>query len=280
MKEVIIKKSNGEEEIFDPEKLKRSLMRASASLLVTNDIITKVEKKLRPGMTTEQVYKIAFAMLKKKEKPTALRYSMRRSILNLGPTGFPFERFVSRIFEKKGFKTMVGPVLQGHCIRHEVDVVAWDARELILIEVKFHNLQSIKTDTKVALYVKARIDDLKTQEINLGSDRHMKPTRGIIVTNTKFTHNAERYAKCVELGMISWNYPEKGNLYDLIQQTDIHPVTVLTGLSKNQKRRLIDEDVITCGQLLSSPKLLNKFGLGHRKIADILREARMICEKQ
>jgi hypothetical protein len=174
-------------------------------------------------MSTEEIYAKAFLYLSEVEKKTARKYSLRRDVLKMGPTGFPFEQFIAKLLESKGYKTKTGVTLGGKCVEHEIDVMAYDNDDLILAEVKFHNDLHLKTDTKVALYVKARYDDLSKAQFSIdGETRDM--TNGTLITNTKFTSNAKKYAKCVDMGLISWDYPEKGNLYDLIDESGIDPV--------------------------------------------------------
>jgi len=277
MVEILVTKSNGELEPFDKDKLKQSLLRSNASIVVADEIATQITSKIKRSDTTARIYEAAFAMLKKRERKTALRYSLKRSMLTLGPTGFPFEKFIAKIFEAKGYKTKTGIELRGKCISHEVDGLIWDDDDLILAEVKFHNSMSVKTDTKVALYVKARYDDLKEVEINVDGVRR-KPTNGLIITNTKFTHNAQHYAKCVGLGMISWDYPEKGNLYDLIEETGLQPLTSMTSLSKKEKSLLIQNGVIDCHDLESGRAPLEEIGMSTKKINQVLREVHEVCD--
>jgi hypothetical protein len=273
-----ILKSNGDYEEFDREKLRGSLLRSSASLVTTNDVIKTVERKLKNGMTTSEIYRIAYSILNKKEKRIAMRYSVKRSVMDLGPTGFPFEKYISQIFKKKGYKTMVGVTLPGKCVNHEVDVIAYDENELILMEVKFHNQLSIKSDTKVALYVKARWDDLKDQPIKLEKELTRLPTRCILVTNTSFTDNSVEYAKCSDIGMISWDYPDKGSLFDLINDTMQHPITIITELSNFQKTELIKKDYITANQIVENPKILQKIGINQSKQDKIIQNIKNVCE--
>ena len=271
-------KNAGEYENFNREKLRDSLLRSSASLVTTNDVIKKIESNLVEGMSTSQIYSLAFSYLNKKEKRTAMRYSVKRSVLDLGPTGFPFEKYVAKIFDSKGFKTMVGITLPGKCIEHEVDVIAYDKNELILMEVKFHNSISIKTDTKVALYVKARWDDLKGIDVKLENGLKEKPTRGILTTNTDFTQSAIDYGKCSHLEMISWNYPHRGNLFDLIRDTGQHPVTVINDLSKHHKEKLIEMGYITANQVLENPNVLLEIGMNKNRKSRILEDIKDVCE--
>lgn len=272
-----ILKTIGEYEEYDREKLRDSLLRTGASILVTNQIVKKVESAMHDEITSTEIYQIALELLNKKEKVVAMKYSVKRSILDLGPTGFPFEKFVAQVLEAKGYETMVGVTLPGKCIDHEVDVIASDENELILIEAKFHNLISLKSDTKVALYIKSRWDDLKSKKIKLKSGRMMMPTRCLITTNTDFTLNAIKYAKCVDMSMISWSYPKRGNLFELIRETGQHPITVITELSNAQKRQLIKYGYVTANQILNNPDALSEVGISRIDNKKILKEVAEVC---
>lgn len=276
MNKILVTKSTGELELFDKNKLKRSLLNSNASIVVASEITNQVTRKIKKGDSTEKIYKSAFDLLKKRERKTAMRYSLKRSLLSLGPTGFPFEKFIAKLFEAKGYKTKTGIDMMGKCISHEVDGLFYNEDDLILAEIKFHNSLSIKTDTKVALYVKARYDDLKEMMVNIEGEKRL-PNRGIVITNTKFTHNAQKYAKCVDLGLISWDYPHKGNLYDLIEETGLQPLTSMTSLSKKEKGLLIQNGVINCSDLDNSRKPLEEIGMSERKINQVLKEVNNIC---
>lgn len=274
---VEIIKNNGDREIFDASKLRQSLERAGATLFVINDIVKSIEESLKDGMTTTEIYKAAFKLLKEKGDRSAARYSLRRSILSLGPTGFPFEDFVASVLRAKGYKTVIGQLIKGKCVEHEVDIMAYNDSDLILCETKFHNEHNTKSDTKIALYIKARFDDLQAATIKIdGKDRKM--TRGMLITNTKFTDSAKKYGKCAgTFDMISWEYPEKGNLYDLIEETKMHPITCIPELSKHDKRELLERGVSTCASLKENTSVLQHIGMDANKISNITDNIDIIC---
>ena len=274
---VQIIKEDGEKEAFDPEKLKASLTRAHATVFVIDEIVDTITKEIRDGMTTEEIYKRAFKILNSKSKASAIKYSIRRSLLGLGPSGFPFEEYVAQILQAKGYKVKTGQMLKGKCVNHEVDVVAWNEEHLLLTEVKFHNQIGIKSDTKVALYIKARFDDLANQTFDLGGEKR-KMTRGLLVTNTKFTENSKHYARCVgTFDMISWEYPEKGNLYDMIEEAKMHPMTCVPQLSSDNKTELIKRGIVSCPSLKDNTDVLEEIGVSKDKIKDIVDNIDMIC---
>lgn len=272
-----IVKSDGTKELFDSNKLLGSLLRARASKTIAEDIVEKINKEIRENMTTSQIYDRAFDLLNNRSKRTAMKYSIRRSVLNLGPTGFPFEKYIAEIFKAKGYETRTGQMLQGKCLEHEVDMVAWNDKELIVAEIKFHNEINAKSDTKVALYVKARFDDLKSENFKIAG-KNRKIGRAMLITNTKFTTNAKKYVQCVgTFEMISWDYPSKDNLFDLIEETQMHPMTCIPTLTKKNQQDLLKKGIVNCMSLKNKSSTLKEVGVSDEKINDILENIETLC---
>ncbi len=232
-KQIIIVKADGKHEAFDEEKLRSSLLRAGGSIDEAQEVLEHVRESLHDGMTTHDIYAHAFSVLHHLHAPIAKRYSLRRAIMNLGPSGFLFEDLIAEILKEKGFEALTRQIVLGGCVPHEVDVVAWNAKKLVMVEAKFHNELGTKSDLKVALYVKARVDDLKDNVFNYGG-KERKVSEGWLVTNTKFSSTAIHYGVCQNLVMIGWNYPEKGNLQDLIEESPrLLDLVLKEGLSKS-----------------------------------------------
>lgn len=275
---VYITKSDGTSQLFEEGKLVSSLKRVGASDDVIDDIVKRVGEEIKPNMSTAEIYRRAFELLHKHSSPVAIKYSLRRAITDLGPDGFPFEQYVSRIFKLWGYETMTDQIVRGHCVEHEVDVVAWKDDSLAMVEAKFHNEFGLKSDLKVALYVKARYDDLVDIKFNFG-DKERVLSEKWLVTNTKFTDRAIQYGSCANLKMIGWNYPAKGNLHEIIEQNGLHPVTVLMSLSVSEKKILIGEGVLTCIDLVNNSSILTKVGLTEDKINNVITESKIIVER-
>jgi hypothetical protein len=277
---ISVTKSDGTREAFDESKLVKSLERVKAAPATIDEIVDEVEREMTNGMSTAEIYKRAFSLLKKNHHPTAVKYSIRRAIFELGPDGFPFEKFVARIFQLWGYETLTDQTLQGSCVAHEVDVVAWKGDTLAMCEAKFHNVIGLKSDLKVALYVKARFDDLAESVFGFGGvKRKLSPKEHWLATNTKFTDVAIRYGECQGLKMLGWNYPAKDNLHQLIEQNGLHPVTCLTTLSHQEKRDMIGRGVMTCIDLIGKPSTLTTIGVKGELAERVLTEAQLIVEQ-
>jgi hypothetical protein len=274
-----IVKGSGEREIFSEKKLVSSLLRSGSSLAIAEHIVDEIKRLLHDGMHTSEIYKRAFQMLRKQESfPVAYRYNLRNAMMELGPEGFVFEKFVGEIFKQQGYKVKVGIIMDGWCVEHEVDVSAKKGDTHVLVECKFHNSTGYKTDLKVALYVRERFQDIEKKH------EHENPTgsrchEGWLITNTKLTSKAIQYSECVGLKVVGWGYPKRGqgNLEDLVVQSGIYPVSLLFSLSKQQRHQLLQNGIVTCNQLIKNPAALSAIGISNTKFTPILKEASDLC---
>lgn len=271
---VHVTKADGSSEFFKIEKLRRSLRRAGASPANIHEIVTTVTDELYDGILTQEIYRRAFALLRHVEAGTAARYSLRRALFGLGPTGFPFELFLGRLFEAEGYTIKTGIVIDGKCAPHEIDIAAYNETHSFVGEAKFHARPGIKSDLQVALYSYARLLDLNERKICL--EAHCNITEFWLITNTKFTSTAERYGSCVGLKLLSWDYPRNHNLHDRIQRAGVYPITVLPGLSSAQVATLIERGVILCRDLVANPHTIRHLHLTSAKAEALLAEATAI----
>lgn len=264
-------KANGHLEPFDPLKLEMSLKKSKTDPKVISEIIEHISNEITEGTTTAQIYKHAFFLLHKTQKNAAKSYSLRHAVMSLGPAGFHFEKYIAEIFRSQGYTAETNQIVEGGCVQHEVDVVAWNEAKLIMTEAKFHNDQGQKTDLKVALYVKARFDDLLDSTHFYGNKRR-KVTDSWLVTNTKFTSTAIDYGMCKGLTMIGWNFPGKGNLQDMIEDGDLAPVTVLTSIHKGELSLLLENNLVLCKQIRGNVTALTEVGIATDRAKEIVEE--------
>ena len=269
-------KHSGEKVKFSLSKLRGSLKRTGAHDNTIEQIINKVRDELYQGISTKEIYNRAFSLLKKKESYLASKYKLKKAIYELGPTGFPFERFVAAILKYSGFKIEVGKTLQGECVSHEIDVVAHKNGDTTIIECKFHGDQGLKCNVKVPLYINSRYKDVK-QHWNSNQKNGTTLTEGWVVTNTRFTEDAIAYGKCCGLYLLSWDYPKKDGLKDRIDRLGLYPITVSTLLTKREKQFLLNRNVVLCRELVGDHFYLDHLGVSEIRKEKILNEIKMLC---
>ncbi len=273
MSHILITKADGESEPFDPRKLDLSLSRAGAKSDVRAHILKRIERELKSGMRTDDIYAHAFEYLRSEGSPAvAARYSIKRAIFALGPSGFPFEQFLAEVLRAHGWYARTGVSLTGRCAPHEVDVLAEKDGKRIGIEAKFHNEAGGKTDIKDALYVKARYEDLLH-----APETSSRVDEGWLVTNTRFTRNAIRYGQCSNLRLLGWDYPRNRGLLDMIEEARVHPLTALTTLTDSEKHRLMENNIVLCRNVQTG-HILTEYGIKPSRIPKVVEEAKYLCQ--
>jgi len=197
--------------------------------------------------------------------------------MELGPSGFPFEKYVSEILKYEGYKVLVGQIVQGHCVQHEVDVIAQKDEKHFMIECKFHGDQGRKCDVKIPLYIQSRFLDVeKTWQQHLQHTN--KFHQGWVVTNTRFTADALRFGTCAGLYLLSWNFPSKNSLKERIDSSGLHPLTSLTTLTKGEKKALLERGFVLCKELCQNENWLEEINIEANRRKKILAEASLLCE--
>lgn len=264
-------KSNGEKQAFDPAKLEASLKKIGTSDELIQEVIAEVGRDVHDGISTAEIYHKAYAILRRKHTPAAIRYSLKKAVGMLGPTGFPFEKFVAEIFKAQGYETITDKVVEGKCVEHEIDIVAWKGEDLIMVEAKFHADFNLKSDLKIVLYVKARYDDIFTVKYTFG-DKVRTLTEGWVITNTKFSTMAIKYGECQPaLKFVGWNYPYNNNLHQMIEKYELIPLTALTAISTEEKNAFLAKGIVLSKSLLDA-NALKEFHFDDKKIASIQAE--------
>ncbi len=269
-------KASGDKQEFSEKKYRGSLRRSGTSDQLIDRAVKEIALKVQEGTTTEELYEKTHRFLKTEQRPAAGRYSLKQAIMQLGPSGYPFEHFMADLLQKQGYDTKVGQTIQGKCVTHEIDVIASKGGECIMLECKFRNRRGLNTAIKTSLYVKARFDDIES----LCTEKKIskKFNSCWIVTNTRFSSQALQFAECVGMKVLSWAYPKGRGLEKLLEEFDLHPITCLTSLSKKDVRNLIRNDVVTCLDISESIEVLRRIGFDDAKIKDLVDEAKELCK--
>tara|TARA_R110002073_G_scaffold57778_1_gene146549 strand:- start:9219 stop:10061 length:843 start_codon:yes stop_codon:yes gene_type:complete len=271
-----IVKYSGDVVAFDVDKLINSLRRSQASEELIQQIVGQVEDQLYEGITTKKIYQMALKMLKGKSRVSASKYKLKKALMELGPSGFPFEKLVGKLLAHEGFSTQVGVIVQGNCVQHEVDVIAQKDNTHYMIECKYHSDQGRFCNVKIPLYIHSRFLDVEKQwERQKGHEAKLH--KGGVYTNTRFTSDAVKYGKCVGLLLTSWDYPIGDGLKDRIDKSGLHPLTALTTLTKAEKTKLLDEGIVLCKELHETPKILEQVGVPKSRHKKVLEDSRELC---
>ncbi len=267
-----VKKSTGENQEFSEEKLITSLRYTGATEDQIQDICKSIKSQIHDGIPTRVIYNLAFRRLRQISRPLSAYYGTKRALLELGPDGFIFEKYLAKILENIGFKAVTNIVVPGKCVNHEVDVIAENLEERILIECKFHRSHERSNDLKIALYIKARALDIFD-----GPDKALYDDFWL-VSNTSFSEDAIRYSTCAGLRLWGANFPPQNTLQDVIRENGLDPVTCLSSLKKGEKKMLIESDILMAKEVKKNPNVLKDIGLETTRIKRVLNEIENVTQ--
>lgn len=262
--------------MFSVEKLKASLKNAGAGDEIIEQIVDEISPQLYQGVSTKKIYRWAFNRLKQRSKNVAAKYKLKTAIMELGPDGFIFEKFVSELYKRQAYKTKIGVIMQGKCVKHEIDVLATNETTHLLVECKYHSQPGKVSDVKVPLYIHSRFRDVESNWKNDPKLEHKKMAVHV-VTNTRFSPDAEQYARCSDMHLLGWDYPVGKGIKDLIDEYRMYPITCLTTLTSAEKDQLISQGAIFCSDLHDKPELFNTIRLSHQRSKNILNEVNSLA---
>lgn len=271
-----IVKHSGDIVDFNPIKLRQSLLKSGASQQIVESILQNIKTQLYEGISTKQIYKMAFSLLKKASHSHAARYNLKEAIRLLGPAGFFFEKYIARLFASEHYETKTNLTLQGRCVSHEIDVLIRKENLVSMIECKFHLGKDANSDVKVPMYILSRFNDIRYKRHPVFSEKD-SISKCWIVTNNRFTSDAIQFAECSGLHLLSWNYPEKNNLKTKNDTYFLYPVTCLTTLTLAEKEKLLILNVILVKEIINNSACLEKIGLSPNRIKNVLKEASELC---
>lgn len=273
---ILIKKKSGEIENFSTSKLRISLIRSGADAETAGEIVRNIEEWVHPGITTKDIFKRAFSLLHRQKNLSAQRYKIKQALMELGPTGFPFETFIGQIFQHEGYLVEVGLKVQGFCISHEMDVIATGDKIQHLVECKFSEDQSKHINIQVPLYVRSRTDDIVRFRKSLPEFADFK-FESWVVTNKRFSEESVDYGNCAGLHLLGWDYPAGNSLKELIEKYKIYPITTAVHLTRKEKQILMEQGIVSCSQVLQNKEILNQLNLTKKNLDLLLNEIHNIC---
>jgi len=267
MNKIYVTKASGDKEPFNKYKIIMSLVRAGASLNIAEEIADEVEKRIYNGISTREIYDICLKILMKRYPNLAAKYDLKRAIMVLGPTGFPFEKFFAKILKEYGYETETNIIFRGRCVDHEIDIFAKRNERRIMIECKHHSEPGTYVDLKVILYTYSRFLDLSS-----------KFNEVWVVSNTRFSSQALKYGKCMNIKMIGWRYPREESLEKMIEEKKLYPITILKTIEYNVIKRLVERNIILIKDFKerSIEELFIDTGLSYKTLEKIMNEIKAI----
>jgi len=282
-------KVSGKRVKFNPSKVRRTCLRAGASPVLADRIVKEVMSHVYNGMETRELLRLILRLLKQKDPAVATRYSLKEAMLKLGPAGFVFEEFMVSLLKAYDYQAWCPPLIQGACVKHEVDIIAkspYKKHDFInekessdsrtyMIECKYHNTLGLRSGLKETLYVWARFLDIQNAwHQGIGQEFHCP----WLISNTKFSDLAIKYAQCKTLKLLGWKYPKGNGLEYLIENKKLYPITILRSLDRASKEILFSKNIILCQELISTKKeiLKQKTMLKEQKLTSLINEANSI----
>jgi len=275
MAEIMVRKADGTVEPLDYNKIRHSLSRAGASRSLSNEVIDSLQSRMRSGIATDEIYKLAFERLREMKQGAAARFGLKAALLRFGPDGHPFETFVAALLKGRGYSTQLRQTLRGKCIQHEIDVVA--SRPAIpghnatkfISECKFHNSPHLQCHIQTALYSWARFLDVHEANRDIDS--------GWLVTNTKFSYDVIQYSDCVGLKLLGWSFPRDESIQVRIEENRLYPTTLISRLDRRGFEALHNAGIILAKDVASAQdERLRALGFSDKNAQGIKEEAKSI----
>lgn len=229
-------------------------------------ILDEALPSIRSHISTKKLYHLIRRLIRKHGKHLATRYGLKAGIMELGPDGFYFEKFIAAIWADRGYEVATGRILQGTCVSHEVDVVGEKHGQSIGVECKFYNIPGKTCDIKTTLYVSARAKDLPQIQ------------RFWLTTNTRFSTDSIQYATCANLSLMSWDYPASNAIKDIVSKNKLYPITCLSSLTKQTKKVLLGKNYILCKDLSKDLSVLQSLKISEVSKENIRQELHKLLE--
>ncbi len=273
MKHVI--KADGTRQPYDRYRV----MRTARNYGVPDDYIIEVaadvERRLYDGIRTRDILHIIHTSARKFQPSVEGRTNVRRAIGLLGPKP-DFELYVQALLKGSGYAVEEGRILKGRCGEHEVDAIARKDGITYFVEVKHHHNHHRMTGLDEGRIARAIVEDV--QEGYKAGKNDFTIDKAMIVTNTKLSAHAKRYAACWDIKHIGWDNPKDENIAAMVANMKLCPVTLIKGVDAKMRKKLVEAGIVTVGELLkhSPDELADLTGIPANDIYMLVKRARKL----
>lgn len=280
--------SRQEKEPFSFKKVYRSARRVGASKTLARKIAETIKKEVYPGIETRKIFGRVKSMLHRTTPQAALKFNLKEGMRKLGPTGFPFEKYVGEILASNGFEVKFNQHVAGLCATYEIDFLAKKKKFLYIGECKYHLRRGERVDLKVGLANYARFLDIKENSEKKLKNFTLHRTRSgaeltiesLLATNTKFTSEAVRYCRCVGVELLGWNWPRGRGLEYLIDSEKLYPITILPSFKGclvdvfSAKKMMLVRDILD----MSPAKISRRLKIPQKHLHELIKEAKILLK--
>jgi HJR/Mrr/RecB family endonuclease len=241
-----VTKANGFKQPFNKDKVIRTAMRMGASRKTAYEIAEKIEQKLYDGMPSAKILQLIFLYMRKDKPNISHLYDLRKG-LSLMDSKPEFEKFIQTLLANNGFEVTQNQILTGKCGQHEVDAIAVRNGVKYLVEIKHHYSYHALTGLDESRIARAILEDVN-EGYELGTTKH-KIDNALLVTNTKYSDQAIKYAGCRNILLIGWNSPPNLSVQSMIEEKNLYPLSCLRSLRRSDRARLVDSGIVLIRQI-------------------------------
>jgi len=279
MASLLVINAAGEKEPFSFKKVYRSARKAGASREIAQRITATIKREAYANIRTSAIFRRIKELLRRQAPKAALRFNIKEGMRKLGPTGFPFEKYIVEILKKTGYHVRINQFLPGRCIgSYEIDFVAEKGETVYVGECKYRCLFGERVHTSDALENYARFLDILKSRYFKSRKYRSSVIKTMLVTNTKFTNRTIAYARCMGFDLLGWNYPKNRGLEYLIEKEGLYPITILPSFKGYLKEIFIQKRKMLVWDVLNTPidKLAQTLGVKKNEIKKLVREAKIL----
>jgi len=281
MEKIFVIKNKGEREPFSWRKIYLSAQRVGASKHLARKISTQIKNEVYDNITTKEIFGRIQQVLLQEEKGIGIRFNLKEAIRRLGPSGFPFEKYVGAIFEAQGFTVQLNQMIPGRCVTHEIDFLAKKGKQVLIAECKFHQMAGSRVDLKVALSTYACFLDLKSGNFFQKAGLKNLELKPFIITNAKFTSQVVQYANCMGISLLGWRHPDNQGLEYMIESQKLYPITILPSLRDHLLETFAKEKMMLAKNLLATElsKFARRLDIPEQKLKILRDEADLLLQE-
>jgi predicted nucleic acid-binding protein len=265
---MLVKKADGSLQLFNKEKIVRTCLRMGANKQVAYEVAEKVERRMYDGMSTAKILQMIFQFMRRHRPGVRSLFDLRKG-LSLMVSKPEFEVFVQVLLAHNGFEVTPNQLLDGRCVKHEVDAIARKNGVTFFVEAKHHANYHTPTGLDESRIARAVLEDV-IEGYALGKG-NLKIDRAMIVTNTRYSDHAIQYGKCRGILQIGWGSPTGLGLQDMIEGNNLLPLSCLRDLNIDARAKLANSGIVLFEQVIEEDTagLARKTGLSQEFIKNI-----------